>query len=115
MNQSRAKKIRRQIYKGLSFRTQEYGIIQRIKKILWRDEHGVLIPDKEGRPQRVDKVTRQIVCTGLRAKYKRAKNAWKMQNANLIPWVFEGHWCKGTWENFLAGLYGKSKIKFANP
>jgi len=77
MNQSRAKKIRKQIYKGLSPRIQQYGVIQRIKKLLLRDERGVLIPDKEGKSQRVDKVTRQIVCTGLRAEYKQAKKAWK--------------------------------------
>ena len=107
MNGSRAKKIRKQIYGDLSKRVDSYGIIKRIKKIF--------IKDKEGNPKKVDKVTGQLVCTGLRAKYKRAKNARKMQNANLIPWVFEGHWCKGTWENYLAGLYGKSKLKFANP
>ena len=115
MNQSRSKKIRKQIYGDLSSRIQEYGILQRIKKVFLRDKEGVLVPDKEGRPQKVDKITRQLVCTGLRAKYKRAKNCWKMQNANLIPWIFEGHWCKGTWENYLAGLYKKSKIKFMNP
>lgn len=114
MNGSRAKKIRKQIYGDLSCRIQNYGFIQQIKKILFRDERGALVPDKEGKPQRVDKVTRQLVCTGLRAKYKMAKNAWKMQNAGLIPWVFEGHWCKGTWENLQAGLYAKSKIKFMN-
>lgn len=137
MNGSRARKLRKQVYSNApgqnpskldriknyfnsklpeTFRTgRTYRVIEYTFEIFKKDKDGNPMFAKDGSPMKVKKITRQVICTGLRAKYKRAKNAWKMQNAGLIPWVFEGHWCKGTWENYLAGLYGKSKIKFARP
>ncbi|MCZ7403698.1 MAG: hypothetical protein O8C67_02020 [Candidatus Methanoperedens sp.] len=69
MNQSRAKKIRKQIYGDASFRQTRYGIIERVKKFL--------SINKDGKQEKKNKITGQLVCVGLRAKYKQAKRAWK--------------------------------------
>jgi len=99
MNQSRATKIRKQIYGNAtapkpslfsrigryfaqklpeSFRAgRTYRIIKRSFEIFKKDRDGNIMFDKDGSPMRVEKITRQRVCTGLRAQYKQTKKAWK--------------------------------------
>jgi hypothetical protein len=101
MNGSRARKIRSQVYKNAtapnpsllgrignyfaqklpeSFRAgRTYRIIERSFEIFKKDKDGNPMFDKDESPIRVNKITRQVVCTGLRAKYKQAKKAWKAE------------------------------------
>ena len=44
------------------------------------------------------------------AKRRRTYNRY----SDSIPYVFEGHWCKGTWDNYLKGYYDGSEIKFCS-
>ena len=69
MRGKKAKAIRRSVYgEDFSPKARKYGFIKRIKKIFVKDDKGV--------PQKVDRVTGQVVNTGLRAEYlKRKKEA----------------------------------------
>jgi hypothetical protein len=77
MNNSRAKKIRKQVYSVKEPRwkwlRRQYEVIKRVFKVYKRDTDGNLVLDKHGKPIEVDRITLQIRCTGKRAKYQKAK------------------------------------------
>lgn len=68
MRGKKAKQIRKQVYNDMATNTSEYSIIKHIKKVFIKDENGV--------PTKVDKVTGQRLCSGLRAKYLKAKKVF---------------------------------------
>ena len=71
MNQTVAKRIRRSIYKDSSKRNVgPYSIIWRVKTI-FRKALNIGDPPKEIKTQ-----TGQIITTGLRAEYKKAKKGY---------------------------------------
>ncbi len=68
MNGSRSKAIRKKIYGEGSKRTRnEYGIIERVKTFFKKD--------KEGKDKQIQIKTGQLICTGKRSEYKKAKRA----------------------------------------
>lgn len=77
MNQTVAKRIRRSIYKDNSkHNIGTYSIIWRVKTII-RKALNISDPPKEVKIQ-----TGQIVTTGLRAEYKKAKKSYYRGTTN---------------------------------
>ena len=69
MNGSRARVIRKKIYGEGSKRSRnEYGILERVKTFFKKD--------KEGKEKEIKVKTGQLICTGKRAEYKKAKKAY---------------------------------------
>jgi hypothetical protein len=46
---------------------------------------------------------------------ERKEKSVRLKKRGLIPWIFEGHWCKGTWEDYINGLYKGPRIAFRKP
>jgi hypothetical protein len=63
-----AKKIRKEVFGEGSRRVLEYGIIRRVKSIFVTED---------GKRKEKKLVTGQIVCRGLREKYKAMKKAYR--------------------------------------
>ena len=68
MNESRAKKIRKTVYGDMSQKEPTYATpARKIWNFIFPKVRGILNTKKSG----------QLLCTGLRAKYKEAKKDWK--------------------------------------
>jgi phage-related protein len=63
-----AKKIRKMVYGEGSRRVQEYGIIERAKSYFVTED---------GKRKEKKLITGQLVCRGLREKYKAMKKAYR--------------------------------------
>ena len=69
MNGSRAKVIRKKVYGEGSRRNEEkYGVLERVKTFFKKD--------KDGKEKEIKIKTGQLICTGKRAEYKKAKRTY---------------------------------------
>jgi len=68
MNQRVAKMIRKEVYGSKSRRQQDYEVFPHIKKI---------IKMIKGEKKEEKIIKGQLLCTGLRAKYKKVKKEYK--------------------------------------
>lgn len=69
MNGTKARGIRKKIYgEGSKRSMNEYGVLERVKTFFGKD--------KEGKEKEIKIKTGQLICTGKRAEYKKAKRAY---------------------------------------
>ena len=46
------------------------------------------------------------------SKLLRRIVAWELERQGYKPVVFEGHWGKGSWNNYIQGYYKGSVVRF---
>jgi len=84
MNGTRARAIRKQVGYWIKEPKSSgiYKAIKRIFKTYPKDSDGKPVLDRAGKPLEIDKVTLQIICTGKRVAYKKAKKEYEQERRN---------------------------------